>query len=421
MERKYGHSRNQSTHHTSVHITKRCTLYRRPTDNCYNGRVMTAAPMIGNHSPAWCSLGKWRGLRGSIMRYRASERRKLALNRLCTFVTALMVVGCDLLPRSPSIQIEALKGRILFVSHHSGNFDIYRINADGSDLRQLTTSPATDDTPAWSPDGQQIAFSSGKDIQIMNADGSGQFSLVHTAEDHSYPSWSPDGQRIAFTTGDIGNYNIDIINVDGSGLTHLTAASPFAGNARNPVWSPDGQQLAFMSIRDGNWEIYIQGFAPCTTVDIRNEISVCAYGTGVLCGIGRILLHMSQALPGARPCHFYQAGYAIAVLNPSQVVQYTRSLPRRAKTDALAGFRATYCKEPSRIRRCAAPTISSSRRPSGSRGASSATRAHSATRSRFSWRSLNGRRLTRTQSASHTTCPGSLKNGSKQVRKNNLT
>ncbi len=67
------------------------------------------------------------------MRYRASERRKLALNRLCTFVTALMVVGCDLLPRSPSIQIEALKGRILFVSHHSGNFDIYRINADGSD------------------------------------------------------------------------------------------------------------------------------------------------------------------------------------------------------------------------------------------------------------------------------------------------
>ncbi len=185
------------------------------------------------------------------MRYRASERRKLALNRLCTFVTALMVVGCDLLPRSPSIQIEALKGRILFVSHHSGNFDIYRINADGSDR------PATDDTPAWSPDGQQIAFSSGKDIQIMNADGSGQFSLVHTAEDHSYPSWSPDGQRIAFTTGDIGNYNIDIINVDGSGLTHLTAASPFAGNARNPVWSPNGQQLAFMSIRDGNWEIYI--------------------------------------------------------------------------------------------------------------------------------------------------------------------
>src|SRR6266542_4381247 len=48
--------------------------------------------------------------------------------------------------------------------------------------------------------------------------------------------------------------------------------------------------------------VYLQGFAPCTTVDIRNEISVCAYGTGVLCGIGRILLHMSQALPGARPC-----------------------------------------------------------------------------------------------------------------------
>src|SRR6266540_288653 len=254
MERKYGHSRNQSTHHTSVHITKRCTLYRRPTDNCYNGRVMTAAPMIGNHSPAWCSLGKWRGLRGSIMRYRASERRKLALNRLCTFVTALMVVGCDLLPRSPSIQIEALKGRILFVSHHSGNFDIYRINADGSDLRQLTTSPATDDTPAWSPDGQQIAFSSGKDIQIMNADGSGQFSLVHTAEDHSYPSWSPDGQQLAFMSIRDGNWEIYIMATDGSGATRITDHPGVDGDA---VWSPDGRHLAFASDREVKSDIYI--------------------------------------------------------------------------------------------------------------------------------------------------------------------
>ena len=153
-------------------------------------------------------------------------------------------------------------GRIAF-----DNFDdIYAANIDGTNLKQLTTNPAHDFDPSWSPDGTRIAFRTDRDgedeIYVMNADGSEQTNLTNNpAEDYS-PAWSPDGTRIAFAStrdGAIGN--IYVTNVDGSNVTRLTKSV----GGEYPTWSPDGEKIAFISDTDfgpninlkEGWDIFV--------------------------------------------------------------------------------------------------------------------------------------------------------------------
>lgn len=120
------------------------------------------------------------------------------------------------------------------------NYDIYVMNADGSGVTNLTTSPAdiqgrdSQGSPAWSPDGSMIAYD-GPGVYVMNADGSDQRKL----SDGTAPTWSPDGSRIAF----VFNGGLWTIEPDGNGLRQLTQGSI---SAELPVWSPDGSQLAFL-------------------------------------------------------------------------------------------------------------------------------------------------------------------------------
>jgi len=123
---------------------------------------------------------------------------------------------------------------------------------------RLTNNPADDFSPSWSPDDKNIAFASDRDgnweIYIMNTDGSGQIRLTNNTAVDGAPSWSPDDKNIAFESDRDGNWEIYIMNADGSGQTNLTdnPADDFS-----PSWSPDGKRIAFASDRDGNWEIYI--------------------------------------------------------------------------------------------------------------------------------------------------------------------
>ena len=158
---------------------------------------------------------------------------------------------------SPDGQKIAFDSNREFSSNRSWDH-IFVMNADGSGQTQLTSGDYHDGWPAWSPDGGRIAFASRRsgalEIYVMNPDGSAVMQLTNNTNPIARsPSWSPDGTRIAFTSGSTTS-DVFVMNADGSGITQLTTDP--SGN-RNPAWSPDGAKIAFESGRDGTWHIYV--------------------------------------------------------------------------------------------------------------------------------------------------------------------
>jgi uncharacterized protein (DUF885 family)/Tol biopolymer transport system component len=149
---------------------------------------------------------------------------------------------------------------------NSYNYEIYTMDAQGSAYRRLTKNlDSLESEPAWSPDGSQIVFTSNRqteentftgrfNVYVMNADGSDQYLLTDFGGSNSDPDWSPDGSRIAFQSTRDENFEVYLINPDGSGLVNLTE---HPASDHSPAWSPDGSRIAFVSDRDGNEEIYI--------------------------------------------------------------------------------------------------------------------------------------------------------------------
>lgn len=167
--------------------------------------------------------------------------------------------------------------RIVFTSLKDGDLDIYVMNVDGSGLKQLTHQLGYDGGPWWSPDGKRIVYRAyhpqtpeeiatykdllrqrlvrpnKMDLWIMNADGSDQRQITHLGAASFGPSWTPDGTKIIFasnhhTDPKLGNFDLFLINPDGSGLEQVTTAPTFDGF---PMFSPDGKKLVWASNRHG--------------------------------------------------------------------------------------------------------------------------------------------------------------------------
>lgn len=160
----------------------------------------------------------------------------------------LALVACDS-PNGPD-ELPA-PGPIVFMhlDERTPQWDLYSINADGTGLRNITSSAGEEVYPAWSPDHRMIAYASAQNpagVFVMNADGSG-VRQIYSSFSVNRLSWSPDGRSIAmgvsFGGTNTGSDEIFVIGADGNNLRNLTASVD--ADATSPAWSPDGRRIAF--------------------------------------------------------------------------------------------------------------------------------------------------------------------------------
>jgi len=138
--------------------------------------------------------------------------------------------------------------KIVFSANRTGNRDIYLMNPDGTEQINLTQHPADDISPTFSPTGEKIAFSSGRDnkapqswdLYLMDPDGTNVQKIFQTDAVRTGPTWSPDGQHIAYRIIERGQHFIYMATIDGRNEERLAIG-------HGPAWSPDGTEIAFVS------------------------------------------------------------------------------------------------------------------------------------------------------------------------------
>jgi Tol biopolymer transport system component len=146
---------------------------------------------------------------------------------------------------------------IAYQSNRSGLFEIYVVDADGSNERRISLGDHDDRHPAWSPDGRQVAVDTGTDAQreiwTVDLTTGARHQVTHLAGIASFPSWSPDGSQLSFFFYQAGTLDLMSIGVDGSDrrtirpgiASEKQSQCTFACHAA--VWSPDGSRLAYAS------------------------------------------------------------------------------------------------------------------------------------------------------------------------------
>ncbi len=149
--------------------------------------------------------------------------------------------------------------KVAFLSQIEGSKEIYTIDFDGYGLRKVTDEKSIILTPAWSPDGGWLVYTSyaarNPDLMMISASGKRRRTLLKLPGLNAAPAWSPDGQRIAMVLSKDRNSEVYVLEKN-FGLKRLTRHFNID---TSPTWSPDGKRIAFTSDRSGTGapQIYI--------------------------------------------------------------------------------------------------------------------------------------------------------------------
>lgn len=141
------------------------------------------------------------------------------------------------------------RSQILFLSDRDaeGQFDVYLMRADGTDVERLTTTGANA-CPRFAPDGRRIALQAGDAVHLFDLKTRTLLPLTRESTTGSQPTWSPDGTRLAFMSARSGRSQIFTMNADGTDTKLLVTMA--RGGAVDPRWSPDGSRVAFVHVPD---------------------------------------------------------------------------------------------------------------------------------------------------------------------------
>ncbi len=148
--------------------------------------------------------------------------------------------------------------RIAFVARTKEGQELYVMDYDGEGMTQITRDRSIALSPAWSPDGEAILYTSFKKgtagVYWIRADGSSGGVVSLEPGLNTAAAWSADGRRIALSLSKDGNSEVYTIRRDGTSLTRLTNNRAID---TAPTWSPDGRQIAFTSDRTGSPQIFV--------------------------------------------------------------------------------------------------------------------------------------------------------------------
>lgn len=161
---------------------------------------------------------------------------------------------------------------IAFHSRISGNAEIYLVDINGKNRKQLTKNSAHDLYPSWSSDGKFLVYQTNEggdqELAIVDIETREITQLTRNECDDWGPSWSPADDWIAYYSNCDGERNIYKIRADGSGITQLTNTS--GSYSWFPVWSPDGRKISFSSNRSGKYRIYVMDADGGNPVDLAS-------------------------------------------------------------------------------------------------------------------------------------------------------
>ena len=156
--------------------------------------------------------------------------------------------------------------RVVYAFAETGPQQLWSVNLQGKEKRQLTETEGISNWPTFSPDGQVIVFANSRtnnyEIYTMKADGSEHRQLTDNRVMDIRPALSPDGKQIAFTSTRDGNYEVYTMRTDGTGIRRLTNHPE---RDDYPAWHPDGERLIVVSERDGQHDLYLLQVAPLGT------------------------------------------------------------------------------------------------------------------------------------------------------------
>ncbi|MCB9134243.1 MAG: serine/threonine-protein kinase [Anaerolineales bacterium] len=200
-------------------------------------------------------------------------------------------------------------GQLVFASDGAGNPQLFIINADGTDLHQLTNIPEGACQPDWSVNDQIIFISPcteerddypGANLWLINPDGTDLEQLTFDALGNYDPKWSPDGAQIVYTSVRSGYPQIHLLTLaDGTDQQLTDRASQGFRNVQ-PSFSPDGSQITFISARDGPIQVWIMN------VDGSDQTRFSRSGDlkdvwPVFSGDGQALIFTQRQLNGGIP------------------------------------------------------------------------------------------------------------------------